>query len=380
MDKKKIMWIVGIAIALIALIIGIICLVINKNNKDKEDPFDTNIVTTITIDINPSIEINLNKDNKIISVVGLNEDSEAVLKDKNFKGNDLETAMDTLVDSLQELGYLKEDNNMILINVYSTEEVELNVEDAVNKVLSSNEIKCEVVLQNIEVTEELMELAEKYNMTPSKAYYISEQIKDKDLKFEDFEETSIGDIKTKVNEYVEEQEKAKQETEKKQSQSNTSQESRKGSLWQCEHVTVNFSNTQATDAAIAAAGANDLAKREAQTTLDLYNGECAWETIFYYNKMKYYYYYSISSGSQLNSKSEPYVATSYDDVSQLTKEYMSQRYGVSMDDVFVQGSGSSGYDDPNNEITAKIGETYYTVIMSKKTGQVISCTEGSKYH
>ena len=222
--KKKILIILGIVLVSILLIVGIIFGIVKSNKKEKVKE-DNAIVTTITMDINPSIEINLNKEDKVVSVKALNEDSKKILSDKDFKGNSLEETMDKVVGSLIDEGYLKEESNIILINVESSnKKVSTNVEKIVNKTVSNNKIKCEVIVQSIEVTDEIKELADKYNMTPSKAYYIQEQIKDSDLKFEDFKEVSISEIKTKVEEKVNE----KKEEEKNDTTNNSGGEVRTG--------------------------------------------------------------------------------------------------------------------------------------------------------
>lgn len=194
---KKSVIIIIVCLLVVCLSVGITFGIIKCNSNKK---ISNDIVTTITMDINPSIEINLDKDNKVISVKALNSDSKKIISNKNFKGKNLENTINTLVDSLKENGYLNDEKNMILINVESKDEVLNNVEEVVNKVVEEKKIKCDVVVQQIEVTKELETLARKYDMTPSKAYYIREQIKDNEnLQLEDFKNISLEEIVEKVN-------------------------------------------------------------------------------------------------------------------------------------------------------------------------------------
>lgn len=390
MKEKKIVLIVSIILTSILVITGSILCYFNYEEIRKEK---NTITSVLTIDVNPSLEINLNKDNEVVSVIALNDDSKELLKDKSFKGDTIDEAINTLVDLLKEKNYLSEETNTILINVKSdNENLSSIVKESVDKVTTKKEINTEVVVLEVEETDELKKLAKEYNITLSKAYYISEQIKDQEgLNIEEFVNTSVSEIKTKVEDYVEEQERIKQEEENKkkqeeeaakrnEQQNNNYSGARSGSLAICENVTYNFSDNQAKEAAISAVGADDNARFGAQTTVHNYNGQCAWETIFYYNKTRYYFYYSVTTGEFLEKRSETYVAIDFDEVTRLTKEYFVSHYGVSYDSVAVTSSGSSGYDDPNNEVTVNVNGTYYTVIMSKRTGEVISCTEGSKYY
>ena len=69
---KKVLLIVSV---IVVITIGVIGFILYNNRT----------VSTITLDINPSIEINLNKDNKVKSVVALNDDAKDIV-DRDFKG------------------------------------------------------------------------------------------------------------------------------------------------------------------------------------------------------------------------------------------------------------------------------------------------------
>ncbi len=83
-----------------------------------------NLVTysTITIDVKPSIEYQVNKKNKVLAVNALNHDAEPIVDDLISKGvvrKDIIEAFDDTKEVLQEYGYLSGDENYILANVVS---------------------------------------------------------------------------------------------------------------------------------------------------------------------------------------------------------------------------------------------------------------------
>ena len=210
--KKRIIFICTLLFISIALTITTM-IVLHNNNKKEE--FDDKIVSTITIDVNPSLEINLNKDNIVISVKSLNKDSDELIKDKDFSGEKLEEGIDNIVKLLKDNNYLKDDNNTIVVSVKSDNET---LKETVNKTIvdktKEKEIKTEIVLYDYEELESVKSIAEEYNITPAKAKYINEQIKDNnEIKFEELVTSPINEIEKKVEE--------KKELTKKEENTNT---------------------------------------------------------------------------------------------------------------------------------------------------------------
>ena len=93
------------------------------------------IVTTITLDINPSIELGLNYKNEVVKIEGLNEDGSNLLKEENFKGDDLNDALEEITELVIEKGYIKEDDNYIVVNVKG-KDIKTEVSNIINKEFS----------------------------------------------------------------------------------------------------------------------------------------------------------------------------------------------------------------------------------------------------
>ncbi len=254
--KKKVIIISSITLVFVLAVALIVLLVFNKDkdlNTEKEK-FDNEIVSILTIDVNPSIEINLNKNNIVVSVVALNDDAKVVTNNLNYEKEKLENVLSMLVDSLKQNNYLSDENNLILINVDSKDEKLLElVKNKTNESLEKNKVNGEIVIQQVEETSELKELAEKNNITISKAYYIQEQIKNEEgLKVEDFKDTSITEIKEKINNYKQEQEQKKQEelkekTTTKQTNTNTSKNTTPNTNTTTQKVTKTYTCTPPND-------------------------------------------------------------------------------------------------------------------------------------
>ena len=357
----------------------------NKIQKEKEKTRNT-IVSIITMDVNPSIEINLNNNKEVVSVKPLNEDSIKLLEDKDFKWNSLEDTMESLITLLKDNDYFNEETNTILINVETSDEELSNlVKDTLDRTTKEKQINTDIVILSVEETEELKDLSMQYGITVSKAYYIEEQIKDEEgLKLEDFKDASLNEIKSKVEDYKEEQERIKKEEEEKKqssSSSSSSKEVRSGSLKICEGAVYNLSAETAKSESLDTIGADSYSRSFAQTTVHNYNGTCAWETIFYFNKKKYIFYHNVTTGELLYQTSETYFSADIDSVNDVVKNEFVKRFGASKDDVFVEGIDDLlTYDMPNCTATVKYDNKWYTVVINKQSGSVVSFTEGSRYH
>jgi|LGOV01.1.fsa_nt_gb hypothetical protein len=92
------------------------------------------VASTVTLDVNPSIEITLNDEDIVISILALNDDGEEVVQSNiEYKGLTLDEVLEVLVNRLSELGYIvtsTDQNNIILIQVESKDEaIQLRLEE-----------------------------------------------------------------------------------------------------------------------------------------------------------------------------------------------------------------------------------------------------------
>ena len=199
--NKKIIFILAIFLLVImGSVFGIYYYQINK------------VITIITMDINPSIAISLNKKDAVLKIEPLNEDAKEITKNINLKGETLSTAISNISETLVEKGYITEEDNSILINVESKKEdksntsLENKVTELVTNTLKDKKIECNVIVQK--VTETANTNATKYGISSSKASYIEEILKENsNITFEDLKDKTISEI----NNIAKEQEKLENE-------------------------------------------------------------------------------------------------------------------------------------------------------------------------
>lgn len=147
--------------------------------------------SVIGIDVNPSLRISLNRREKVLKAEALNPDGEIVL-DKKLQGESLESALGQVVDSLVEKGYLKEGQKeqAILVSVSGKNkkkaekvktEAAANVEDSI----AQKQVSAVVYDQTIQVTKELEELAQSYQVSVGKASFIEQLVQENESLSQD---------------------------------------------------------------------------------------------------------------------------------------------------------------------------------------------------
>lgn len=89
----------------------------NKNSSEA--------ASFVSLDINPSIELTLDKNDKVISVYGANEDAQVLLYgEEGIIGMSVESAVSKITELSIELGYINEDNKVIQTSVSASTNTE----------------------------------------------------------------------------------------------------------------------------------------------------------------------------------------------------------------------------------------------------------------
>lgn len=129
--------------------------------------------TRMTVDINPSVELMVDKDNKVVSVTALNDDAAIILQGTAFVGKTSDEAVKGVVEVATETGYIVKGEvevgeNNVKISVSGdtkwAKDLYKDAEKRVNEYLESSGIKATVERVDALKTEALKQLA-KHNST-----------------------------------------------------------------------------------------------------------------------------------------------------------------------------------------------------------------------
>ena len=154
----------------------------------------------IAFDVNPSLELEVNRSETVINAIPLNREAEVVLGNMKLKRVDLDTAVNAIIGSMVKNGYINDIRNSILISVDSKDtdkgiQLQNRLSEDVNNLLSSYEVQGAVLAQTLKEDNRIRELAQNYNITLGKATLIDLLIKENCLlKFEELAKLPINDI------------------------------------------------------------------------------------------------------------------------------------------------------------------------------------------
>lgn len=192
--KKKILYKSIISIA--AIFVIVFTTAISLNTVKKYNTVDS----LICFDINPSIVLEVNKNEKVLSAQAKNKDAIKVLEGLNLKGEKLSKAVDIVINAVIKHGYIDQKSNSVLVSVDNPnfkkgEELQKKLSEMVIKTLQKDGVDGAVLSQALDKTSETKKLADKYGISEGKAQLINEILKIKeDYTFEDLANLSINEL------------------------------------------------------------------------------------------------------------------------------------------------------------------------------------------
>ncbi len=204
--KKKYTWSKWVALAAsIAVVVmgtGMAVGYLGRDNNDKPV-----VVATLALDVNPSMEIGIGKDERVVTATPLNEEARKVLKDMELKNVDIDVAINAIIGSMLKNGYLSIDSNSILVSVASGDtqiasRLQNEISTKINGVLAASSIDASIMTQTYEKDKDTNKQAEEYKVSPAKATLISKII-DSGLKdahgkaytYENLIELNVNELK-----------------------------------------------------------------------------------------------------------------------------------------------------------------------------------------
>ncbi len=157
------------------------------------------VVSVVQLDVNPSIEIGINKKEEVVSAEGLNADGQEILSGMKLEGLDIYTATNAIIGSLLKHGYIDELSNSILLSV-EDEDLERGsylqegLADEIDAILRSASLNASILSQYVDGNA-VDAVSQEYGISHGKAALI-EHIMDSNQKytFEELSKLSVNEL------------------------------------------------------------------------------------------------------------------------------------------------------------------------------------------
>lgn len=154
------------------------------------------IESVIGLDVNPSIELSVNRKNRVLEAEALNDEAQMVLGDMKLEGVDVNVAVNAVVGSMVTQGYFNETDNAILVTVTNdsiskASRLRTSIVYDIEKTLEENQVQAVVYDQQVVQLDEVKKLADQYGISYGKAYFLKELIdQNQALTMDDMEKLS----------------------------------------------------------------------------------------------------------------------------------------------------------------------------------------------
>jgi len=154
----------------------------------------------IYLDVNPSIEIVTNRQNKVIDLIADNLDGRRITSDLDYKGKTLYEVTDEILDRMMDESYLVKDREYLLLSVYNkdenkAEQQKQSLDRRIHEHLQEKELQPIVLLQKLDKTSTIEKYAEEYGISISRMTFIRNLIiLNPQLKPETLVGLSIGEL------------------------------------------------------------------------------------------------------------------------------------------------------------------------------------------
>lgn len=162
----------------------------------------------VEFDVNPGVILSIDENEKVSDVKLLNEDAEIVLDSMELEGSDLNVAVNALMYSIIKNGYIDEMTNSVLVTVSDSEgisraDITQRITENVNATLEESSIEGSVLVQSMDKTAALQQIADTYNITIGKAGLIKHLIDSGKTvyTYEQLSMLSINELNILMNEH-----------------------------------------------------------------------------------------------------------------------------------------------------------------------------------
>ena len=244
--------------------------------------------SVVGIDVNPSIRLEISRQDKVLSAEPLNGDASKILYGMDLEGTDLNVAANAIIGSMLRNGYLSDIANSILITVENGDEakaaaLQQQLVAEIDAILGSNNLEGSILSQTLSASDDLKAKAESYGISTGKASLIEGILAEHtQYTFDDLASLSIRELNILAS---------------------------AGDVWTVESTgTIStegyISETDAKNTALADAGVDASSVTVQKLSLDWDDGRVVYDVEFYDLQTTYEYEIDAVSGEVVKRETE----------------------------------------------------------------------------
>lgn len=139
-------------------------------------------LAVVSLDVNPSIEISIDKNERVLDANPINDEASEIIGEMNLKGSDIDVACNAIVGSMLTHGYLTDIQNSLLVSVSADDEqlgteIERRLSKDLNSYLENTEIAASILGQYVNNDEAIKTYAAENGISIGKAWLIQNLLK-----------------------------------------------------------------------------------------------------------------------------------------------------------------------------------------------------------
>ena len=290
MNKMKMIKLLGVSTLMLSVMTG--C---GSGSRTQD------YTSLITLDINPSIQLQLDEKDKVIDAIAVNDDAKKVLEDMDLKQADANVAMNAVLGSLVKNGYLNANQNTVLLSVENDDDkARVALEDELSQyiytTLKSYSIEGAIYSQDIDIDDDIESLMNKYSISYGKANLIEDIIDENDDEKKTYKVEDL--VKLNAQDLILIYQSLNKDDAQKDTHKMVGSVSTKQYISQDEALNVALKNASLTKDKI----------KNLEIDYDLENGALTYDIEFTYNQNEYEYEVSATKGI-VEREVEPKVTT-----------------------------------------------------------------------
>lgn len=135
------------------------------------------VATVVTLDLNPSVQLDVNKNDQVLRALALNDEGAGVLAGMKLEKTHFNVAINAIIGSMLQSGFMAEDINTFLISVDNkSEEKSAEMRNLIVRqleaLMATNSLEGMIISQKLRIDDAVTAMAGQFGISSGKAYLL----------------------------------------------------------------------------------------------------------------------------------------------------------------------------------------------------------------